>query len=36
MSVLNHYDKGLPLDKALHPDTILAWGTSGNADLGPA
>lgn len=24
-----NYDKGLPLDKALHPDTILAWAHNG-------
>lgn len=24
-----HYDKGLPLDKALDPDTILAWAQNG-------
>ena len=23
------YDKGLPLEKALHPDTILAWAMNG-------
>ena len=25
------YDKGLPLDKALHPDTLLAWALNGEA-----
>lgn len=24
-----NYDKGLPLEKALHPDTILAWAQNG-------
>lgn len=24
-----YYDKGLPLEKALHPDTILAWAHNG-------
>jgi DMSO/TMAO reductase YedYZ molybdopterin-dependent catalytic subunit len=24
-----HYDKGLPLEKAIHPDTILAWAQNG-------
>jgi len=24
-----YYDKGLPLEKALHPDTILAWAQNG-------
>jgi DMSO/TMAO reductase YedYZ molybdopterin-dependent catalytic subunit len=24
-----NYDKGLPLDKAMHPDTILAWAHNG-------
>ena len=24
-----NYDKGLPMDKALHPDTILAWAMNG-------
>jgi DMSO/TMAO reductase YedYZ molybdopterin-dependent catalytic subunit len=24
-----NYEKGLPLDKALHPDTILAWSMNG-------
>ena len=24
------YDKGLPLEKALHPDTILAWAQNGD------
>jgi DMSO/TMAO reductase YedYZ molybdopterin-dependent catalytic subunit len=24
-----HYEKGLPLDKALHPDTLLAWAMNG-------
>jgi DMSO/TMAO reductase YedYZ molybdopterin-dependent catalytic subunit len=24
-----HYDKGLPMEKALHPDTILAWAQNG-------
>jgi DMSO/TMAO reductase YedYZ molybdopterin-dependent catalytic subunit len=24
-----NYDKGLPLDKALHPDTLLAWAMNG-------
>ena len=24
-----YYDKGLPLEKALHPDTILAWAMNG-------
>ncbi len=24
-----NYDKGLPIDKALHPDTILAWAHNG-------
>jgi len=23
------YDKGLPVEKALHPDTILAWAQNG-------
>jgi sulfite oxidase len=26
-----YYDKGLPLEKALHPDTILAWAQNGEA-----
>lgn len=26
-----NYDKGLPLEKALHPDTILAWAQNGEA-----
>lgn len=26
-----NYDKGLPLEKALHPDTILAWAHNGEA-----
>ena len=25
-----YYDKGLPLEKALHPDTILAWAQNGD------
>src|SRR5207247_4317392 len=24
-----YYDKGLPIEKALHPDTILAWAQNG-------
>ena len=24
-----YYDKGLPMEKALHPDTILAWAQNG-------
>lgn len=24
-----HCDKGLPIDKALHPDTMLAWAQNG-------
>ena len=26
-----YYDKGVPLEKALHPDTILAWAQNGEA-----
>lgn len=26
-----YYDKGLPIEKALHPDTILAWAQNGEA-----
>jgi DMSO/TMAO reductase YedYZ molybdopterin-dependent catalytic subunit len=25
-----YYDKGLPIEKALHPDTILAWAQNGD------
>jgi DMSO/TMAO reductase YedYZ molybdopterin-dependent catalytic subunit len=28
---LFNYDKGLPMEKALHPDTILAWAQNGEA-----
>lgn len=26
-----YYDKGLPIEKALHPDTMLAWAQNGEA-----
>ena len=29
-----NYDKALPLDKAMHPDTLLAWAHNGEYELG--